>query len=72
MKLKTLLSLSPTEKFLHTVESNKDLEVAFLKNMIGETHMVTIYMKREGKYIPKMRSKDGEAKMVKQRWRGCI
>lgn len=51
MKLKMQLSLSPTEKYLHTIKSNKDMEVTFNKYIIGMTHVIMIYMEREKKYI---------------------
>lgn len=62
MKLKTRLSLSLTEKLLHTIKSNDDVEVAFDKYITNVTHKTMIYVEREQKYIPKRRSEDGEAK----------
>lgn len=61
MKLKTRLSLSLTEKLLHTIKSNDDEEVAFDKYITNVTHKTMIYVESEQKYIPK-RSEDGEAK----------
>lgn len=51
IKLKTLLSPTPKEKFLHTIDSNDDQEVTFDKYMPGVIHIVTIYVERKDKYI---------------------
>lgn len=72
MKFKMMLSMSPKEKSLHTIESSKDLEVAFDKYVIGMAHIITIYVEREDKYILKKRSEDGKAELEKQRWRRRI
>lgn len=65
MKLKTLPLLSPTEKFLHIIESNEDLEVVFGKYMTDMKHMVMIYADRKDKYILKTSSEDGETELEK-------
>lgn len=65
VKLKTHLSLFLTEKFLHIIESNEDVKVAFYEYVTGVTHMVMIYVSREDKYILMRRSKDGEAEPFK-------
>lgn len=42
MKLKILLSLTLMEKFLHTIESNEDLEITFDEYVTGVIRIVTI------------------------------
>lgn len=42
MKLKILLSLTLMEKFLHTIESNEDLEITFDEYVTGVILIVTI------------------------------
>lgn len=64
VKLKTWLSMSPT-KFLHTIESNKDVKITFDEYVTRVRHMILIYMKRTKKYILKKRSKDGEVERSK-------
>lgn len=54
--LKTLFSLSPTEKFLHIVESKKDLKVVLDEYVTDVTHIIMIYVESEDKYILKGRS----------------
>lgn len=58
VKLKTQLSLFPTDKFLYNIKSNKDLKVAFDEYVAGMTHMVIFYVEMEDKYILKKRNED--------------
>lgn len=65
VKFEAWISLSSMMKLLHTIESNKDVDIAFDEYITHVIRIITIYVKSEEEYILKRRSKDREVEPSK-------